>query len=186
MRLRRAALFLEALLGQPCCPALAVKMQGQVTAALRPAYEGLLARLPAQAHLGVDESPTKEAQAKAWLWTFVAARFTVFAWRPTRAATVLSEVLTARFAGVDLSGRMLQRARARRPAAGGLELVQGDSERLPFGADSFDVVTCAHSFRTYDWAGATGLVDDLMASYGRESHEASSHDSVSPAKAAAS
>jgi transposase len=97
---RRAALFLEALLGQPCCAALAVKMQAQVTAALRPAYEELVAQLPAQAHLGVDESPTKEAQAKAWLWTFVAARFTVFAWRATRAATVLGELLTARFAGV--------------------------------------------------------------------------------------
>jgi transposase len=34
---RRPALFLETLLQQPCCPALTIKMQTQVTAALRPA-----------------------------------------------------------------------------------------------------------------------------------------------------
>jgi transposase len=97
---RRTALFLEALLHQPCCPALTVKMQAQVTAALRPAYAELVAALPAQAHLGIDESPTKEATTKSWLWTFVAGLFTVFAVRGTRAATVLTELLTERFAGV--------------------------------------------------------------------------------------
>lgn len=42
---RRTALFLEGLLNQPCCPALAVKMQTQATAAVRPAYEELAAQL---------------------------------------------------------------------------------------------------------------------------------------------
>ena len=69
---RRTALLLEALLKQPRCPALTLKMQAQVTQALRPAYEELAAALPSQHHLGIDESPTKEAAAKAWLWTFVA------------------------------------------------------------------------------------------------------------------
>jgi 4-hydroxyphenylacetate 3-monooxygenase len=27
-------------------------------------------------------------------------------------------------------------------------------------------VTCAHSFRTYDWDGARGMVEALMAGYG--------------------
>ena len=45
-------------------------MQAQVTAALRPAYEELAGALPAQPGLGIDESPTKEAASKAWLWTF--------------------------------------------------------------------------------------------------------------------
>jgi hypothetical protein len=58
---RRTALFLETLLNQPCCPALTLKMQAQVTQALRPAYEELAAALPSQQHLGIDESPTKEA-----------------------------------------------------------------------------------------------------------------------------
>lgn len=97
---RRTALFLEALLNQPCCPALTLKMQAQLTQALRPAYEELVGALPAQPRLGIDESPTKEAATKAWLWTFVAGLFTVFAVRGTRAATVLAELLTDRFAGV--------------------------------------------------------------------------------------
>src|SRR5271170_5181638 len=97
---RRTALFLETLLHQPCCPSLTIKMQTQVTAALRPAYDELVAALPAQAQLGIDESPTKEATTKAWLWTFVAGWFTVFAWRGTRAATVLTELLTEEYEGV--------------------------------------------------------------------------------------
>ena len=45
---RRTAEFLGTLLGQPCCPALTVKIQNQVTAALRPSYEALAAQLPAR------------------------------------------------------------------------------------------------------------------------------------------
>ena len=55
-----------------------------MTAALRPAYDELAAQLPTQEHLGIDETPTKEAGGKAWLWTFVAGVFTVFAVRGTR------------------------------------------------------------------------------------------------------
>jgi len=78
---RGTALFLQALLNQPCRPALTLKMQAQFTQALRPAYEELARQLPAQPALGVDETATKEAAAKAWLWTFVAGAFTVFAVR---------------------------------------------------------------------------------------------------------
>jgi hypothetical protein len=81
---RRTAEFLGTLLGQPCCPALAVKMQNQVTAALRPSYEALAAELPTQEQLNLDETPTKEENGKARLWTFVAPLFTVFAVRATR------------------------------------------------------------------------------------------------------
>ena len=75
-------------------------MQAQVTQALRPAYAELASTLPSQPHLGIDESPTKEAATKAWLWTFVAGLFTVFAVRATRAATALTELLTDAFTGV--------------------------------------------------------------------------------------
>jgi ubiquinone/menaquinone biosynthesis C-methylase UbiE len=52
--------------------------------------------------------------------------------------------------GLDLSAGMLARAQTRAPmTAGRLHLVQGDSERLPFADDSFDVVTCIHSFHHY-------------------------------------
>ena len=64
-----------------------------------------MATLPEQSRLGIDESPTKEGTQKAWLWTFVAAHFTVFALRLTRAATVLTEHLTDRFCGVVMCDR---------------------------------------------------------------------------------
>jgi transposase len=97
---RRTAEFLGTLLGQPCCPALAVKMQNQVTAALRPSYEALAAELPTQEQLSIDETATKEENGKAWLWTFVARLFTVFAVRATREATALTTFLGEKFRGI--------------------------------------------------------------------------------------
>ena len=44
----RTAQFLSTLLGVPCCPALTVKLQNIATAATRPAYDELVARLPTQ------------------------------------------------------------------------------------------------------------------------------------------
>lgn len=97
---RRVALFLEQVLNQPCSPGWVVKLQNQGTAALTPAYEELATRLPTEAVLGIDESPTKEGRRKSWLWTFVAGTYTVFALRTTRAATVLQELLTEGYEGV--------------------------------------------------------------------------------------
>ena len=97
---RRTAEFLTTLLGQPCSAALTVKMQTVVTAAVRPAYEELAAQLPTEERVNADETATKEQNAKAWLWTFVAATFTVFAVRATRAATAVDDLLTARFRGI--------------------------------------------------------------------------------------
>jgi len=97
---RRTAEFLKTLLGQPCCPALTVKIQNQVTAALRPSYEALAAELPKQECLNIDETGTKESNGKAWLWTFVARMFTVFTVRLTREATALKDLLKDEFRGV--------------------------------------------------------------------------------------
>jgi transposase len=97
---RRAAMFLETILGQPCCPAWTVKLQQQATAAVRPAYEELVGALSEQSRLGGDETPTKEGPQKAWLWTLVATTFTVFAVRVTHAAAVLTELLGDRFSGI--------------------------------------------------------------------------------------
>lgn len=96
----RAKLFLEQWLGQPCSTGLTVKLQNLTTRALQPVYQQLCAALPAQPVLNIDETPTKEAAAKSWLWTFVARGFTVFAVRPTRGAVVLDELLTEKFSGV--------------------------------------------------------------------------------------
>jgi ubiquinone/menaquinone biosynthesis C-methylase UbiE len=56
----------------------------------------------------------------------------------------------AEVVGLDLSAGMLARGRERcqEPLAR-VRLVRGDSQRLPFRDDSFDVVTCAHSFHHY-------------------------------------
>lgn len=45
---RRTAQFLSELLGQPCSAGLTVKIQNQATAAVRPAYEELAAKLPTE------------------------------------------------------------------------------------------------------------------------------------------
>jgi transposase len=97
---RRVALFLEQVLGQPCSPGWVVKLQNVATAGLTPSYNELAAKLPAESVLGIDESPTKEARLKSWLWVFVASTYTVFALRSTRAATVLQQLLTDAFEGV--------------------------------------------------------------------------------------
>jgi transposase len=97
---RRTADFLSTLLGQPCCPALTVKIENQVTSALRPSYEELAAELPTEDHLNIDETATKQENGKAWLWTFVARMFTVFAVRATREATALGVFLGEQFRGV--------------------------------------------------------------------------------------
>ena len=97
---RRVAMFLEQVLGQPCSPGWVVKLQHQATAALRGAYEELAARLPQQAQLSIDETPSKAGPAKVWLWTNVAPEFTLFALRSTRGADVLTELLGDNYAGI--------------------------------------------------------------------------------------
>lgn len=102
---RRVSLFCETVLHTPCSTGLAIKLQNQTTDALRPTYDELTRMLPDQGTLHIDESPTKEANQKAWLWTFVAATFTVFAHRLTRAGDVLDELLTEAFAGITTCDR---------------------------------------------------------------------------------
>jgi transposase len=102
---RRVALFLTEILHQPCSPGWVVKLQRQATAALRPAYDELQQALPAQPVVGGDETPTKQGPTKAWLWTFVAPAFTVFAVRPTRANTAVTDLLGPDFPGVVVCDR---------------------------------------------------------------------------------
>jgi transposase len=60
----------------------------------------LAAGLPTQEQLSIDETATKEANGKAWLWTFVAHLFTVFTVRATREATALVDFLGEAFPGI--------------------------------------------------------------------------------------
>jgi transposase len=97
---RRTALFLEDLLKMPCSEGLTVKMHCQVAQALEEPYEELKAALGEQSQVFMDETPTKQAQEKAWLWTVVAPSFAVFAIFPTRKAEALDKLLGESFEGV--------------------------------------------------------------------------------------
>jgi transposase len=97
---RRAAQFLGMILNQPASSGWMVALQNRAAEAVRPAYDELARQLADQPALHIDESPTKEGQAKAWVWTFVAGAFTFFACRTSRAAEVATQLLGAAFAGV--------------------------------------------------------------------------------------
>jgi transposase len=97
---RRAAQFLSMLLNQPASAGWLVVLQNRAAEAVQPAYEELAQQLPAQPTLHIDESPTKEGKAKAWVWTFVAATFTVFACRTSRAADVATQLVGTAYDGV--------------------------------------------------------------------------------------
>jgi transposase len=97
---RRAAQFLSMILNQPASAGWMVLLQNRAAQAVKPAYDELAGQLAAQTVLNIDESPTKEGQAKAWVWTFVSVTFTFFACRTSRAADVLKELLGNTFSGV--------------------------------------------------------------------------------------
>jgi transposase len=97
---RRAALFLSMILNQPACPGWMVSLQKLAAEAAQPAYDELVRQLPQQAVLSIDESPTKEGKTKSWIWTFVAATFTLFATRTSRAADILTDWLGEAYTGV--------------------------------------------------------------------------------------
>ena len=75
-------------------------MENQVAAALESPYEELREALANQPQVHMDESPTKEAQQKAWLWTAVAPLFAVFGIFPSRAATAIGRLLGEAYAGI--------------------------------------------------------------------------------------
>jgi transposase len=97
---RRAAQFMSMILNQPASAAWMVLLQNRAAAAVQPAYDELVEQLPSQPVLHVDESPSKEGRHKSWIWTFVAASFTLFACRVSRAAAVAKQLLGDGFAGV--------------------------------------------------------------------------------------
>jgi transposase len=97
---RRAAHFMSLILNQPASAGWMVLLQNRAAEAVAPAYYELAEQLPEQPVLHVDESPTKEGSAKAWVWTFVATTFTFFTCRTSRAADVATDLLGTDFGGV--------------------------------------------------------------------------------------
>lgn len=102
---RRVSLCCENLFGVSISPGLVVKLQNIVTESAKPAYDHLVSQLPHQPAVNVDETPTRERNGNAWIWTVVAAQFTVFAVRLTKAACVIRNLLGESYSGVVTSDR---------------------------------------------------------------------------------
>jgi ubiquinone/menaquinone biosynthesis C-methylase UbiE len=70
--------------------------------------------------------------------------------------------------GVDLSERMISRARELAEGLANVEFVQGDSEALPFADSSFTALLCTTSFHHYpDPEAAAGEMARVLAPGGR-------------------
>ena len=76
------------------------KIIGKVSRALERPYEELLAHLPDEDFLNVDETGHKQGRQRQWTWCFRAELYTLFKIDPTRSGDVLIEVLGTEFDGV--------------------------------------------------------------------------------------
>jgi transposase len=92
--------FLQDVLGVSISRGQLRKVCGKVARSLDPAYQDLLAALPAQERLNVDETGHKEYKQAMWTWCFRAPLFTLFKIDPSRGSDVLLDVLGTEFDGV--------------------------------------------------------------------------------------
>lgn len=76
------------------------KLCGKVANSLDVSYQELLAALPAQDSLNVDETGHKENGDRMWTWCFRAPLFTLFKIDPSRGSEVLVDALGLEFDGV--------------------------------------------------------------------------------------
>jgi transposase len=77
-----------------------VKLVQKASAALNEPYEELLARLPHESVLNIDETGHKENGQRMWTWCFRAQDFTVFRIESSRGSEVLFQTLGADFDGL--------------------------------------------------------------------------------------
>lgn len=76
------------------------KLITKVSQSLADPYDALLAALPEQSRLNIDETGHKDNGQRLWTWCFRASLFTVFKISPSRGSDVLIETLGAEFEGV--------------------------------------------------------------------------------------
>jgi len=81
--------FLRDVVGLKVSRGYLATLIAKVTEWLTPAYEELLARLPGEAFLNVDETGHKENAKKFWTWCFRAELYTLFRIKPSRGSEVL-------------------------------------------------------------------------------------------------
>jgi transposase len=92
--------FLRDVVGVTISRSQLRKLCAKVADGLETAYQQLLAALPEQERLNVDETGHKEYSQRMWTWCFRASLFTLFKIDPSRGSDVLLEVLGREFRGV--------------------------------------------------------------------------------------
>jgi hypothetical protein len=92
--------FLRDVVGVRLSRGWLARLCAKVSTGLQPAYDQLLAALPQQDRLNVDETGHKDDGRLLWTWCFRADLFTLFKIAPSRGSCVLLEVLGAEFDGV--------------------------------------------------------------------------------------
>ena len=92
--------FLRDVLGVPVSRGYLAKLIQKVSAALEQPYAELLARLPLETRLNVDETGHKENGERFWTWVFKAELYVLFRIDKSRGSAVLIEVLGKEFDGV--------------------------------------------------------------------------------------
>lgn len=92
--------FLRDVAGVTLSRGQLAKLVAKVSASLQAAYDELLALLPKEPRLNVDETGHKDRGRPHWTWCFRAALLTLFKIAPSRGHGVLLEVLGREFDGV--------------------------------------------------------------------------------------
>jgi transposase len=92
--------FIRDVVGVKISRGQLVNIIAKVSEALKEPYEELLASLPDEERLNVDETGHKRNRLRQWTWCFRADLYTLFKIDPTRSGDVLIEVLGKEFNGV--------------------------------------------------------------------------------------
>jgi transposase len=92
--------FLQDVIGVSISRGQLRKVCGKVAHSLDQPYQDLLAALPEQERLNVDETGHKEYKQALWTWCFRAPLFTLFKIDSSRGSDVLLDVLGTEFHGV--------------------------------------------------------------------------------------
>jgi len=92
--------FLRDIVGVRVSRGYLRKLIAKMSDALEPTFEALLAALPDQPAIHIDETGHKDNGDRFWTWCFHADLYTLFRIDPSRGSQVLLEVLGAEFTGV--------------------------------------------------------------------------------------
>ena len=76
------------------------KATQKVSAAMEPAYQQMVERLPEESYLGIDETGHKDNGDKYWTWCFQTSRYTLFHIDKSRGSKVLFELLGQEYEGI--------------------------------------------------------------------------------------